>query len=726
MIDAPYNRAEQGFTAMKSTMKVAAVLSLLAGAALLASQDQQSAAVQAPTPTFKSQVEYVEVDALVMDQQGNFVRNLTKDDFQILEDGKPQTITTFALVDIPIEQAQRPLFASRPIEPDVQSNERPFDGRMYVMILDDLHTDALRSQRVKQAARQFIDRNLGANDRMAVLFTAGRAQDAQEFTSNKRLLTTAVDKFMGRKLPSPTIARNDEYYRTRDFQAGGSVRDPYDDERAFNARNMLSELKQVSDWFGSVHGRRKTILLFSEGIDYDIYDVIRGYDQPAGHATGILDEIRETLAATARSNVSIYAVDARGLTSLGDESIGVGSFANSDSGGTAPDGSAVAPPRDIGTNGLMNDLRLSQDSLRALSEDTGGFAAVNSNDFKTAFERIVKDNSSYYVLAYYPPNPKRDGKFHRIQVKVNRPGLTVRSRRGYAAARGNPPKPAKTGGMTEAMYEAINSPIPVSGMTLRAFAAPFKGTAPNASVLVGLEISGRDVTLDANSKVELSYMAIDAKSKVWGARNDAVTLNLKPETKSRVEQTGFRILNRIDLPAGRYQLRLAARDAAKQLAGSVIYDLEVPDFYKDTIGLSGLTLTSLAGASMLTVRPDEQLKQVLPASPVGLRTFPRNDELALFAEVYDNSAAAAHKVDITASILTDTGEVLFKYDESHDSSELKGAKGGYGFTARIPLSEIPPGSYVLRVEGRSRLGNNVSAAREIQFRVVPPMRGPAE
>jgi VWFA-related protein len=711
---------------MTSTMKIGVVLSVLAGAALIAAQDQQTAAVQSPTPTFKSQVEYVEVDALVMDQQGNFVRNLTKDDFQILEDGKPQTISNFALVDIPIEQLQRPLFASRPVEPDVQSNERPFDGRMYVMILDDLHTDALRSQRVKQAARQFIERNLGANDRMAVLFTGGRAQDAQEFTSNKRLLTAAVDKFMGRKLPSPTIARNEEYYRNRDFNPSSTVRDPYDDERAFNARSMLSELKQVSEWFGGVHGRRKTIVLFSEGIDYNIYDVIRGYDQPAGHASSILDEIRETLSATARSNVSIYAVDARGLTSLGDESIAVGSFANTDTGGTAPDGSAVAPPRDIGTNGLMNDLRLSQDSLRALSEDTGGFAAVNSNDFRSAFERIVKDNSSYYVLAYYPPNPKRDGKFHRIQVKVNRPGLTVRSRRGYAAPRGNPPKPAKTGGMSEGMYETINSPIPVSGLTLRAFAAPFKGTAPNASVLVGLEISGRGVTLDANSKVELSYMAIDAKSKVWGARTDAITLNLKPETKARVEQTGFRLLNRIDLPPGRYQLRLAARDTATQLAGSVIYDLDVPDFYKEPIGLSGLSLTSLAGASMLTARPDEQLKGALPAPPVGLRAFPQNDEIALFAELYDNSGSSAHKVDITATVITDDGKVLFKYDESHDSSELQGAKGGYGFATRIPLTDIPTGFYVLRVEGRSRLGNNVSAAREIQFRVVPPLRGPAQ
>jgi len=706
----------------KSPMKIAAVLSVLAGAALLAGQDQQPP-VQGPTPTFKSQVEYVEVDALVTDQQGNFVRSLTKDDFQILEDGKPQTISNFSLVDIPIEQLQRPLFAARPIEPDVQSNERPFDGRMYVMILDDLHTDALRSQRVKQAAKQFIQQNLGANDRMAVIFTGGRAQDAQEFTNNKRLLAAAVDKFMGRKLPSPTIAKNEEYYRS----PSSTARDPYDTERAFNAQNMLTELKQVSEWFASVHGRRKTILLLSEGIDYDIYDVIRGYDQPASHASSILDDIRETLSATARSNVSIYAIDARGLTSLGDESITVGSFANTDSGGTAIDGSAITPPRDVGMNGLMNDLRLSQDSLRALSDDTGGFATVNSNDFKTAFDRIVKDNSSYYVLAYYPPNPKRDGKFHRIQVKVNRPGLTVRSRRGYAAPRGNLPKPAKTGGMSEGMYEAINSPIPVSGLTIRAFAASFKGAAPNASVLVGLEISGRGVTLDANSKVELSYMAIDSKSKVWGARTDAITLNLKPETKARVEQTGFRMLNRIDLPAGRYQLRLAARDTAKQLAGTVIYDLEVPDFYKQTMGLSGLTLTSLAGASMLTARPDEQLKQVLPAPPVGLRAFPQNDEVALFAEVYDNSGSTAHKVDITATVITDDGRVLFKYDESHDSSELQGAKGGgYGFATRIPMTDIPPGFYVLRVEGRSRLGNNISAAREIQFRVTPPMRGPAQ
>ena len=97
------------------------------------------------------------------------------------------------------------------------------------------------------------------------------------------------------------------------------------------------------------------------------------------------------------------------------------------------------------------------------------------------------------------------------------------------------------------------------------------------------------------------------------------------------------MLNRMELPPGRYQLRVAARDSTKSNIGSIVYDLEVPDFYKQPISLSGLALTSLGGAAMMTARPDDQLKTVLPAPPVAARTFAQNDELALFAEIYDNS-----------------------------------------------------------------------------------------
>src|SRR5204862_7641574 len=125
-------------------------------------------------------------------------------------------------------------------------------------------------------------------------------------------------------------------------------------------------------------------------------------------------------------NVSIERMDPRGLTKLGDEEIEIAAY---------PDDPTVG----INSTSLANELRLSQDSLRVLADETGGFATVNRNDFSTAFERIVTDNSTYYVLAYYPPTiDKRDGRFHRIEVHVSRPGLIVRARKGYAAPKKAP------------------------------------------------------------------------------------------------------------------------------------------------------------------------------------------------------------------------------------------------------------------------------------------------
>ena len=105
----------------------------------------------------------------MLDQQGKFVADLKPEDFQVFEDGKPQKVTAFSLVNIPLERVERPLFASKPIEPDVRNNMQGADGRIYVIVLDDLHTAALRSQRTKLAARQFIERYVGANDLAAVV-----------------------------------------------------------------------------------------------------------------------------------------------------------------------------------------------------------------------------------------------------------------------------------------------------------------------------------------------------------------------------------------------------------------------------------------------------------------------------------------------------------------------------------------------------------------------------
>jgi VWFA-related protein len=697
---------------MKRRVHLTALAVALAGAALLAGQDP-APGPQAQTPTFKLRVDYVEVDVVVTDRQGNLVRDMKKEDFQVLEDGKGQTISAFTHVDIPVERADRPLYTGIPIEPDVKTNEQPFDGRVYVMVIDDLHTNFGRTQRVKSAARQFIERRLGANDLMAIVHTAGSTENSQEFTTNKRLLLAAVDKTQGRKLTSATVNKTNEYYNTQGMrQAGDPLNDPDDAERAFNARNSLTSLRNVADWFASVRGRRKAILFVSEGIDYDITDLIPA-NNGSNHnsASLILEETRDTIAAATRSNVAIYGIDPRGLTDLGDESIEVGSF---------PDDTSLG----VGQGSLMNELRMSQDSLRTLSEETGGFAVVNRNDFNDAYDRIVRDNSSYYVLAYYPPDAK-PGRVHKIDVRVTRPGLTVRARKGYVTPKKPDAKATATSAKdtrTPEVRDAMDSPLPVSGLALHVFAAPFKGTAPNASVLLGVELRGRDLRLSQSDKIQMSYLAIDAGGKVKGGNTDAITMaNLRPETKARIEQTGLRLLNRMDLPPGRYQIRVAAHDSAGGSVGSVQYDLEVPDFVKAPFGVSGIVLTSMSASALPTAHPDEQLKPVLPGPPVAARTFPQTDEILLFAEVYDNAGGTPHKVDITATVTSDDGKVMFKADEVRDSSDLGGKTGGYGYSAKVPLKDLAPGAYVLTVSAKSRLGSSTAVERQVRFSVTPPL-----
>jgi VWFA-related protein len=698
---------------MGRQIRFAALIVALAGAALSAGPPpagQTQAAPQAPTaPTFKVQVDYVEVDVLVTDARGNYVRDLKKEDFQVSEDGKAQTITDFTVVDIPVERAERPLFALRPIEPDVRTNERPFDGRIYVMVLDQAHTLPQNTNLVRRAAQKFIDEKLGANDLMAVVSArgvAGGEESGQEFTNNRRLLGAAVQKFAGKAPRSATLNKLDDFNNTPRAARTGPPQDLDAQEREYNARAVLEELTAVADWFGSVRGRKKSILFFSEGISYDIHDVFANGGNNA--AAMIQMRMQDLVRSATKANVSIFAIDPRGLQGLSDGNIEL---------------TGVDAGSELSERGLQNENRLARESLQTFAEETGGFAVVNTNGFATAYDRIVQENSSYYVLAYYPPNLKRDGKFHNITVRVTRPGLSVRARRGYANPKGKAAVPVKSE-LSAELHDALNSPLPLSGLAMKVFAAPFKGAAPNASVLLGVELRGRDLSTAANSAVELAFFAVDAKGKMKASSRDSLSLNLKPETRTRVERTGVRLLSRMNLPVGRYQLRVAAHDTAGGTLGSVLYDLEVPDFEKGPLLMSGLVLTSATSTLEPTVKPDADLRPVLPGPPVAARSFPRNDQIAFFVDVYDNDLSAVHTVDVNATLTSDAGRVVFKSAEEHSTADLAGKRGGFGYGNTLSLKDYDPGLYVLKVEARSRLGNNPTASREVQITITPPEGSP--
>ena len=288
-------------------------------------------------------------------------------------------------------------------------------------MLDDLHTDFTRTPRVKAAMRRFFERSFGTNDLAAIVFT-GRSNGSQDFTNNPRLLMAAVDKFVGRKLPSATIEKL-EGVRVNPETGGLQVGDDNQMmERSFNARNAMGTVRKLAEFMANVRGRRKAMLLVGEGVDYDIHEAV---GLAGSTASAVLLDTHDAIASASRGNVSIYAIDPRGLTT-GDEDLITQS--------------STFPEQGAGLQSLQNELRLSQDSLRVLAANTGGFAALNRNDFNTAFDRIVQENSQYYLLGYYSTNSRRDGRYRKIQVRVKRPGLRVaRARNGYYEARGRRP-----------------------------------------------------------------------------------------------------------------------------------------------------------------------------------------------------------------------------------------------------------------------------------------------
>ena len=668
-----------------------------------------------PPVTFKVEVNYVEIDANVTDAQGNFVRSLTKEDFQVLEDGKPQALTVFSMVDIPIERVDPPLFSQTVIPADVVTNRKPFEGRVFVLVVDDLHTRFNQTSRTRAAARQFVERYIGANDVVAVVNTSGYGKSMQDFTGNRALALKAIDAAMGNKADSAMVAALADARLNADMPgSAANLNVSFNEMQRFNnARNSMRTLKNLADFMAGMRGRRKAVVFFSEGINYNVTDP---FSNP--RASDVQREIQDLIAAATRANVNIYSVDPRGVTTGMEDIIEI-------SGGFPTDNS-------IKPTDLMNEMRLEHDSLRVVADETGGFAVLNQNDFRTAFSRILEDNSSYYVLGYYPANEKQDGRFRNVQVKVLKPGLKVRARRGYVAPlpgkkKETPPNlGAKGEKATPALREALDSPIPISGLTISAFAAPFKGAGNNVAIAMAIEIDGSGLKFTPTPQggfsddLELALYAADMNGKIKDGVRDVIGLSLKPHTYEIVRQSAFRVVRRIQVPPGKYQLRIGARESGGGKVGSVIYDLEAPDFSKGNLSMSGIALASASGSRIPTVSPDPsvgEFKDVLPAPPSASREFPRHDTLAVFAEVYDNIGKTPHRVEITAAVLGDDGKVVYTKSDMRKSEELQGATGGYGYTTSIPLAGFAPGRYVLRVSATSTLGKPEPVTREIEFRV---------
>lgn len=646
------------------------MIAVLVAAAAQAGQGQQT-----QPPIFRAQVDAVEIDAFVTDAQGNPAVDLTADDFEVFEEGVRQTITSFSLVDIPIERAERPLYSPTAIEPDVFTNQGG-EGRVYVFALDEVRADL--ALRTRLFLRRFVERHFGANDVAALVYLGrGRRGDTQDFTSNRRLLLAAIERYGG-GFPSDQLPG----------AVGGGDR--------FDVDRRMRALRDLAEFMATMRGRRKVMVYVTQELG-DVYGVL---DYNGGARSIAFDDLHAAVTAATRGNVSIYPVNPAGL----------------DPGGGTGD-SETSARATTGACGLDCTV-----DMRALADATGGFAVINTNRFDAELERIVRENSTYYVLGFTSTNDRRDGRFRELTVRVKRPGLVVRSRRGYLAPMRNAPAPAPApSALPTPVAESLRSALANPAVPMRVFAAPFRGADGQADVAVAIDIDAAALGLvERNGVFEgelaVATMAIDARGdRVPGQRHEA-RLALKPESYQRATAQHLRVLSGLRLRPGRYQLRVAG--GTPQRAGSVIADLDVPDFSREPLMMSGVALTSTETRDAFVLPGSAPLREALPGPITTSRSFRSGDTITLFTEIYENQRrAAAHTVDITLELRTDDGRVVRTSSEQRSSRELGGRSGGYGFTADVPLNELPAGIYVIHVEARANTTGLPTVARDVQITV---------
>jgi len=662
-------------------------LALVTCPAAVIAQAQQPDQAQTP-PIFRSEVESVEVDAIVTDKDGKFVRTLTKDDFEVYQDGKKQPLALVTLVEHPIPTTLTPP-QNLPADPDVATNAGANEGRIYVLVLDGLHIHEVNRTKVASAARLFVEQYLGDTDMMAVLHIGGTAPYSQDVTRSRARLLASIEKFRGgNMLPSESrsITETSQGTQTTVTNDDGStsttsliVADLFENERALQTTQTLSALQQISNRLGTIRGRRKALIFISEGFTSPqgtSTDSLDAVDQiNASRSRALADQIEQSLQdatrAAALSDVTIYTVDPRGLMVSGDAEI---LTSNETIMQTQEDARSVQSMRDVA----------------AL---TGGTAIVNTNNIAAGLKRMVVENSGYYIVAFTPTPLPRDGKLHRLEVRVRQKGLNVKSRRGYVAASSAPAVvPNPKSGMSAAAYDAMRRPVPTTGLSMAIFAAAFRKDAKVASVLIGTQLQGRELNLANNAPLELQFAMVDNVGKVRASRALNINANLRAETRTRAEEGGLRVLQRLEVPPGRYQLRVAANQPGSS-TGSVVYDIDVPDFAV-TLGVSSVVLTSRAAAAAATVLPDADLRTALPAPPGATRAFAQDDVVTVLAEVYDNRDTPSRLL-ANVTVSTPTGDVVRRVPAVRESNDQP------WYTASLPMEGLAPGKYVLVMDARA-------------------------
>lgn len=707
-------------------MRVAVLSMGIAGAVLAASLvgDAQQPPAARAGGTVDTGVTAVLVDVVVRDKHGLPVKDLQPADFEVLEDGVPQTIGSFKGIfedtpgpggTAPTAAAAAPATTARTAGPSPD----PMAPPVTALVFDRLSPEA-QALAVHAAKSYLGDKHKKEVPTYVGVFSIdGSLRAVTPFTRSVEQLDKALDKMQSRASASFGIDRERKTQVRQQAESAQQTADagiasagrggatgigssPATAQLAQMESRMLANFEdlerndqgysQVNSLFAIIEALRplpgrKSVVLFSEGVSIPPA-VLRLF-------TGVID-------AANRANVSIYTMDAAGLRveseqrKIGDQvneaaKRGLTSYASSAAGG--------------GNEPLMKGLERNEDAVRQdphtglgeLAQSTGGQLFENTNNLRTGFERLESDLYNYYLLGYTPANATYDGKFRTIEVRVKRPGLTVAARKGYFAVRDTGGAPVNTW-EAPALGALDQKPVP-NAFPFRAAALSFpsKDNPGHVPVLVHLKTAPMSFPLSEDQKNFKSDFAIvvrflDAQGKVARKVSQHYEMSGEVERLSIARNSDVLFYREPVLPPGVYTIETIVYDNPSKKASVRYSTVEVPSIDPKKLRISSLVLVD-RGEHIGADEPKDSplfVKDVLIYPNLTGEVSKSAKELGFFFTVYPSTTTSAPEAVLD---VLQNGTRLAQLPIPLDPADRSGRIHQVG---RLPLDAFAPGTYELR------------------------------
>jgi VWFA-related protein len=525
---------------------------------------------QDQNPTIRVTTRLVQVN-VVVHKKGEPVSDLKKEDFTIFDKGKELKVAVFA-----VDSIDAPPKAWPPLPPNifsnrVQRNDTPTS--ITVILMDGLNTRFEDQAYSRKQIVKFLSQ-LQPHDRVAIYLLGSNLRILHDFTNDSDHLAKALAKYQGRISgeldaadPAPQASTGNDDLDQFLSNADQAISDFQNVNRA---QFTLDAMEAIAHHLAAMPGRKNLVWVsggfpFTLGLEPEDFSL----DNPNREHRTFNEETTRVARAMNDANIAIYPVDARGLI-------------------TNPNMSASMPSRPIVSNprgrpgpppaiAKGSFIPANHDTMQILAERTGGKAFYNTNDLAGAVRNAVNDARVTYTLGFYPVSEDWDGKFHEIKVKVDRPGVDVRYRKGFVAFTAQTPSPKE---IKAEIQNALATPLEGTGIGVNARIDTVDKPKPGSLQIV-TQIDQANIVLQPQNDrwagaLEVGWVQVAADGKILNVETQALTMNLKKERYDDVQKHGLIFTKVIEPVENAFHLRIIVVDHATGNVGSLQIPIKVP------------------------------------------------------------------------------------------------------------------------------------------------------